>query len=39
MHCNCNSRIHSFVCFLRNIVTDANRAAMSAGNGMNVDVK
>ena len=33
--CNCSSRIHSFVCFLRNLATDANRQAMDAGSSKN----
>jgi hypothetical protein len=33
--CNCKCRIHSFVCFLRNIASDMNRSAMNAGKGLN----
>ena len=33
--CNCAGRIHSFACYLRNLATDANRAAMGAGSSKN----
>lgn len=33
--CNCTSRVHSFVCYLRNIATDFNRSAMNAGSAVN----
>ena len=25
MRCNCNGHVHTFTCFVRNIVTDGNR--------------
>ena len=37
--CNCTTHVHSFVCFLRNLVTDANRQAMSNGSAVNIDTK
>jgi hypothetical protein len=33
--CNCSGRIHTFVCYLRNIATDMNRSAMNAGRALN----
>jgi hypothetical protein len=33
--CNCTSRIHSFMCYLRNLATDANRAAQDCGSSKN----
>lgn len=33
--CNCTGHVHSFVCYLRNIATDANKAAMEAGSKLN----
>jgi hypothetical protein len=35
MLCNCGGRIHAFTCFLRNIATNANRRAQSAGRELN----
>lgn len=32
--CNCR-HVHSFACYLRNLATDANRAAMSNGSALN----
>jgi hypothetical protein len=33
--CNCQNHVHGFVCYLRNIATDANVPAMSNGNAKN----
>jgi len=33
--CNCTSHVHTFVCYLRNIAVDANRAAMGSGSARN----
>ena len=33
--CNCTSHVHSFVCYLRNVATDANSVAMDNGTAKN----
>lgn len=33
--CNCKNRIHTFVCYLRNIAIDMNDSATRAGNAPN----
>jgi hypothetical protein len=35
MRCNCPDQIHPFACFMRNIATDANSQARSAGSALN----
>ncbi len=33
--CSCQNHVHNFICFLRNLATDFNRSAMSAGSASN----